>query len=132
MVTAFLGQGHEVKLMQGTRQAIDTLILDLDNTIYDWFAVWYASFDPIYQELIKITGLPADAIEADIRIVHQARRTSEYTFLLEEIDALKDLRETGDIRTRFHEAISQRVPKLVGFEEKRHQDYRLYGVDALL
>lgn len=88
-----------------TRQTINTLILDLDNTIFDWFAVWFASFDPIYQEIIRKTGRPADEIEADIRIVHQKRRTSEYTFLLEEIDALKDLREKGDIRTFFHEAI---------------------------
>jgi len=29
-------------------KVIDTLILDLDNTLFDWFAVWYASFEPIY------------------------------------------------------------------------------------
>jgi hypothetical protein len=31
------------------RKAIDTLILDLDNTVFDWFAVWYASFRPMYE-----------------------------------------------------------------------------------
>jgi phosphoglycolate phosphatase-like HAD superfamily hydrolase len=36
--------------------------------------------------------------------VHQARRTSEYTFLIEEIEALKDFRQGEDIRTRFQNA----------------------------
>lgn len=88
-----------------TRKVVDTLILDLDNTIFDWFAVWYASFDPVYKEIIRVTGKPADEIKADIRRVHQAHHTSEYTFLIEEIDALKDLRQAGDIRTRFHDAL---------------------------
>ncbi|MGV1760814.1 HAD family hydrolase [Rhizobium sp. A22-96] len=88
-----------------TRKAVDTLILDLDNTIFDWFAVWFASFEPVYNELLRVTGRPAAEIEADIRRVHQARRTSEYSFLIEEIDALSDLRATGEIRDTFHEAI---------------------------
>jgi FMN phosphatase YigB (HAD superfamily) len=65
-----------------TRKTIDTLIVDLDNTLFDWFAVWYASLDPVYREIVRVTGQPTDKIEADIRAVHQARRTSEYTFLL--------------------------------------------------
>ncbi|WP_322994036.1 HAD family hydrolase [Castellaniella sp.] len=87
-----------------SRKTIDTLIIDLDNTIFDWFAVWYASFIPIYNDILRVTGRPASEIEADIRAVHQVRRTSEYTFLLEEIEALKDIRQTEDIRVRFHDA----------------------------
>ncbi len=34
------------------RKTVDTLILDLDNTIFDWFAVWYATFEPIYNEIL--------------------------------------------------------------------------------
>ncbi len=88
-----------------SRKTIDTLIIDLDNTIFDWFAVWYASFVPIYNDILRVTGRPASEIEADIRAVHQVQRTSEYTFLLEEIEALKDIRQTEDIRIRFHDAL---------------------------
>lgn len=87
------------------RKPINTLVLDLDNTIFDWFAVWYASFEPIYSEVIRITGKSTEEIEEDIRRVHQARRTSEYTFLLEELDVLKDLRAHGDIREQFERAL---------------------------
>jgi FMN phosphatase YigB (HAD superfamily) len=87
-----------------TRKSVDTLIVDLDNTLFDWFAVWYASFEPVYREIIRVTGLPIDKVEADIRLVHQARRTSEYSFLIEEIEALKDVREAQDIRKCFQRA----------------------------
>jgi FMN phosphatase YigB (HAD superfamily) len=89
------------------RKIIDTLILDLDNTIFDWFAVWYASFNPIYKGVLAVTGRPAAEIEADIRKVHQERRTSEYSFLIEEMEALKDLRAAGDIRDRFKDALEE-------------------------
>ncbi|MCZ7854726.1 HAD family hydrolase [Agrobacterium salinitolerans] len=87
------------------RKVVDTLILDLDNTLFDWFAVWYASFEPIYREIIKQTDRAEAEIQADIRNLHRIRRTSEYTFLLEEIEALADLRQRGDIRAAFREAI---------------------------
>ncbi|QPF83987.1 HAD family hydrolase [Bradyrhizobium genosp. L] len=89
------------------RKVIDTVILDLDNTIFDWFAVWYASFRPVYDEIIKASGKPVDEVEADIRKVHQQHRTSEYTFLIEEIDCLKDVRASGDIRDTFKEALDR-------------------------
>lgn len=87
------------------RKIIDTLILDLDNTLFDWFAVWYASFKPVYSEIIAVSGKPVDEVEAAIRKVHQARRTSEYTFLIEETDVLADARGAGDIRDRFRDAL---------------------------
>ncbi len=102
-----------------TRKNVDTLILDLDNTLFDWFAVWYASFHPIYEEIVTVTGRPSGEIEADIRRVHQARRTSEYTFLLEEIDALKSIRDSGDVRARFANAIE-------ASRAGRDQNLRLY------
>lgn len=55
--------------------------------------------------IIRTTGkAPAD-IESDIRKVHQAYRTSEFTFLLEEIDCLAELRSQADIRQTFKDAI---------------------------
>lgn len=90
-----------------TRKTIDTVILDLDNTIFDWFAVWYASFRPIYDDIIKISGKPASEVEASIRKVHQQHRTSEYTFLLEELDLLETQRSNSSIRDVFREAIEK-------------------------
>ena len=81
-----------------SRKIVDTLIVDLDNTLFDWFAVWYASFRPIYDEMIAVSGASAEEVEASIRAIHQARRTSEYTFLLEEVDCLAGIRASGNVR----------------------------------
>jgi len=90
-----------------SRKIIDTVVLDLDNTLFDWFAVWYASFRPMYDEIIAVTGKSVPEVEASIRKVHQARRTSEFTFLIEEIDLLADARGAGDIREKFRDAIEK-------------------------
>lgn len=87
------------------RKIVDTLIIDLDNTVFDWFAVWYASFRPIYDGIIAHSGRPVEEAEAAIRAVHQARRTSEYTFLLEELEIIQHLRNEGTIRDTFHAEI---------------------------
>jgi FMN phosphatase YigB (HAD superfamily) len=111
-----------VRAMEGRTMSIrkiDTLILDLDNTIFDWFAMWYASFQPIYHEILATSGRSQDEVEADIRRVHQSRRTSEYTFLIEELNVLREIRAGEDIRVRFHSAL----------EESRHardQKLQLY------
>jgi phosphoglycolate phosphatase-like HAD superfamily hydrolase len=51
------------------------------------------------------SGKPIDEVEAAIRKVHQSRRTSEYTFLIEEVESLAEARAAGDIRDRFRNAI---------------------------
>ena len=101
------------------RRTIDTLILDLDNTLFDWFAVWYGSFEPVYREILSATGLPPAEVDASIRRVHQRRRTSEYTFLLEELDVLEGMRAEGDIRQRFQGALERS-------RRGRDQNLRLY------
>ncbi|MBR1223018.1 HAD family hydrolase [Bradyrhizobium sp. U87765 SZCCT0131] len=88
-----------------SRKIIDTVILDLDNTLFDWFAVWYASFKPIYDEIVKVSGQSLDEVDASIRKVHQARRTSEYTFLIEEVDVLAKARAAGNIRDQLRDAL---------------------------
>lgn len=87
------------------RRKIDTLVVDLDNTLFDWFALWYASFRPIYDEIIAKTKMNEADVQQAIRKVHQNRRTSEYTFLLEEIDVLENERKSGNIREFFEESI---------------------------
>ena len=101
------------------RKIIDAVILDLDNTVFDWFAVWYASFRPLYDAIVAVSGRPVDEVQADIRRVHQARWTSEYSFLLEELDVLADARARGDIREVFHDAIERS-------RQGRDQNLKLY------
>jgi len=88
-----------------TLKKIDTLIIDLDNTIYDWFAIWYASFDPIYSAIIEKSDQSLEDVEANIRQVHQKHNTSEYSFLIEELEVLKNIDKKGNRRKTFAKPI---------------------------
>lgn len=67
---------------------ISLLILDFDNTLFDWFHTWYHSFSPFLDELLTISGVPREVLIDEIRSVHQAHGTSEYAFLLQEVPSL--------------------------------------------
>jgi len=61
------------------------LIVDLDNTLFDWFKLWRGQFYPIYQGLRAKTSLSDVTLQSAIRAVNQRARTSEYTFLLDDL-----------------------------------------------
>jgi phosphoglycolate phosphatase-like HAD superfamily hydrolase len=98
---------------------VDTLIVDLDNTLFDWFAVWYASFEPIYELLLRSTSLPAERVEADIRRIHQKRRTSEYTFLINELECVSSTKASSDFKDSLDAA-------LLASKRARDANMRLY------
>ncbi len=64
---------------------VNTLIVDLDNTLYDWFNIWHSSFLPVYEGLRDRIGINPVELETSIRDIHRSRRTSEYTFLVDEL-----------------------------------------------
>lgn len=68
----------------------DVAIFDFDNTLYDWVDQWYHGFKPFLDELIRISGLPETDLKSAIRAVHQKHRTSEYAFLVESLNIIRD------------------------------------------
>lgn len=90
------------------KKVVDTLIIDLDNTIFDWFEVWYGTFHPIYERIRILSGKEPDIVDKDIRRVHQERRKSEYSFLIEDINIFDmSERQNENIRDLFKDAISE-------------------------
>lgn len=67
------------------------LITDLDNTLWDWFNIWYNSFRPMLDELVTVTGLNPIMLVNEIRTVHQKHHTAEYSFVLQELPSLQAL-----------------------------------------
>ena len=72
------------------RDGIKLLITDLDNTLWDWFRAWHASFSAMLHRLVMDSGIPQRQLEREIREVHQRRRTSEYSYLLNELPSLAE------------------------------------------
>ncbi|SCX04099.1 phosphoglycolate phosphatase [Agrobacterium sp. DSM 25558] len=82
---------------------INTLIVDLDNTLYDWFEIWRASFLPVYNGLRDRVGVDETDLQSKIREVHRQRKTSEYTFLLEELQIATP--DSADLRGFLEEEV---------------------------
>lgn len=84
---------------------VSLFVTDLDNTLWDWFHAWNASFGALLNGLVAITGVPKDQLENEIRKVHQQRGTSEYSFLIHEVPSLLEFAGDRDPRQVFDEAL---------------------------
>lgn len=71
------------------KEAKRVLITDLDNTLFDWFGVWYCSFNAMLEKVVEISLISEDTLISEIKCVHQKHGTSEYSFLLEELPSLQ-------------------------------------------
>lgn len=142
------------------RKKVDTLILDLDNTIFDWFEIWHANFSPIYAKIVELYSGDEIAAQAAIRPIHQKARTSEYTFLIEDLaardvspnpvsgrsdftDALTCAREGRDAKTKLYPTVFQSLwdiknsgVKVIAYTESLgfYSAYRLkrLGLDGVI
>lgn len=70
------------------KRDISVLVTDLDNTLFDWFDIWYTSFSAMLNEIARISGLPTELLEREIKMVHEKHGTSEYAFLIEELPSI--------------------------------------------
>ncbi|WP_318437301.1 HAD family hydrolase [Photobacterium leiognathi] len=67
------------------------LITDLDNTLFDWFSIWYASNSAMFEKVYEITGLSREVILPEVKKIHQEHGTAEYAFLLQKLPSLLEL-----------------------------------------
>lgn len=91
------------------------LLTDLDNTLWDWFDAWHASFSAMLNALIEDSGVPRDVLETQIRAVHQKYGTTEYSNLVNEIPALVEAAEGREPWRAFPRAI-----EALRVERRRH------------
>ncbi len=104
------------------------LILDLDNTLYDWIEYFATSYSAMVETASGILQVEPDRLLDELRIVHQRRSDSEYPFALLDTDTVRH-RFDGD-RTTAKRALQ---PSFDRFNESRDRTLRLYpGVSETL
>ncbi|URK19698.1 HAD hydrolase-like protein [Thalassospira sp. GO-4] len=102
------------------------LITDLDNTLFDWVDVWHASFQAMVEEISRISDIGLDELLPEIKEVHKKHGTSEYAFLIEELQCLRKKFPDQNLLEVF-------APAINAFREKRREHLKLYdGVKETL
>lgn len=92
--------------MTASRPRVTVLVTDLDNTLWDWFRAWHASFAAMLLRLSDMTGLAPSVLEGEIRRVHQLRGTTEYSLLLTELPSLRAMQPAGaDLMTIYDDVV---------------------------
>jgi FMN phosphatase YigB (HAD superfamily) len=100
------------------------LITDLDNTLFDWVGLWYACFAPMMQKIAEIAGIDREQLKPHIKAVHQKHGTSEYAFLLEELQPVIAPRSTTA------RLLDMFAPAVDVFRENRRKHLALYPTVA--
>ncbi len=107
----------------------NTLLADLDNTLYDWMAYFVPAFRAMVVYLSKETGIDVDTLMADFATVFRRHGSVEYSFAIEELETLARLHpELTPI-----ERVNKYWDAVVSFQRLRRQKLRPYpGVQEML
>jgi phosphoglycolate phosphatase len=89
------------------KSAVDLVITDLDNTLYDWFEFWYHSFGALLSRLVRDSNIPREVLIREIKQIHERHQTSEYAFLLQEIPSLQKLHPGESIVKIYDDAVHE-------------------------
>ncbi|MFE5759815.1 HAD family hydrolase [Streptomyces massasporeus] len=84
---------------------VSLLVTDLDNTLWDWFAAWHASFSAMLRRLSTLSGVPQNQLEVEIQAVHRRRGTSEYSYLINELPSLLEMHPHSQPSEIYDEAV---------------------------
>lgn len=97
------------------------LVTDLDDTVWNWFQTWHASFSSMVSELARLTGIPCESLLREIRAIHQHHGTSEYSHIAQEVPSIVDHFD-GDV-DRLMTALD---PAIHAYRKARKATLRLY------
>jgi phosphoglycolate phosphatase len=85
---------------------VGLLITDLDNTLWDWVDIWHKSFSALLHGIVRISGIPQDQLEPEIRQIHQHHGTAEYSYLISDMPSLQKLHgPNADLKVIYQDAI---------------------------
>ena len=96
------------------------LITDIDNTLFDWFTMWYQSFDAMIRKVSEISNIPLEVLYPEIKKIHQKYGTAEYAFLLEELKPLLKLYNEKN------KLIQELRPAIEAYRNERNKNMVLY------
>lgn len=71
-----------------TRKFDKILILDIDNTVFDWVTYYVNCMDALFKKVEEVTGVPVDTLAHESKKVFEAQGSIEYPFLIQELPSV--------------------------------------------
>jgi FMN phosphatase YigB (HAD superfamily) len=88
------------------RPAVSVLVMDMDNTLFDWLGMWrQAAFGAMLERLIADSGVPRETLEQEVFALHQRHGTTEYAFAIQELPSLRARHPPEERPARYAAAI---------------------------
>lgn len=81
------------------------IIVDIDNTLFDWLKMWHSAFSAMLEGLVELSGVPRETLIQEFRSVHQRQGTVEYSFAIEELPSIRERFPNVDLSRQFQPAI---------------------------
>ncbi len=69
-------------------KAVSVIIVDLDNTLFDWVRIWHKPFEAMLNQLVAKSQIDKDKLLEEIKVVFTKHATCEYAFLIQELPSL--------------------------------------------
>jgi len=108
------------------KKTISFVVVDLDNTLYDWFNFWHTSFSSMLDRLVVDSGVQRSTLVTEIKAIHQRHGTAEYSLLIQELPSLIAKHQGQDLTAEYAGAIH-------AYKEARQRTLKAYpGVRATL
>jgi phosphoglycolate phosphatase-like HAD superfamily hydrolase len=108
--------------MSKAPHVVNAVILDMDNTLYDWISYFVPAVRAMLAEAARLLNIDEESLRADIRTVHVARGNVEHPFALLETQAVA-MRLPGLSRPERYELLK---PAFAVFNDVRNKRLRLY------
>ncbi|MEU5782128.1 HAD family hydrolase [Micromonospora lupini] len=105
------------------RPVVNALILDMDNTLYDWVAYFVPAVRAMVTVAAKLLGVSEDELRSDLQVVHRTHGNTEHPFALIETTAVERRLPAMSQRAR-HEYL---LPAFAAFNEVRRHHLHLYA-----
>lgn len=88
-------------------KAINVVIMDLDDTLWDWVGIWHSSFKAMLDRLEQDSGIQREQLIKDFRSVFRKHGTTEYAFAIEELPSLQEKHKGQDLTLVYKGAIKK-------------------------
>lgn len=88
------------------QKKVNLIITDLDDTIWDWFSMWYNSFEPYIKRISTEFNIDLSVLKSDFKSIHTRYGSTEFSFVYQDLTCLsQEQKNKFEIHENEHKSI---------------------------